>query len=92
MYYYRQYTLVRILRVSVRFETCCLIHVFEEKSVRSTILEGILHKGREKTSSPMQDGDASIPRDRGILTQGGELSPNWGRKKRNHALRRSGKK
>lgn len=30
----------------------------------------------------MQDGDASIPRDRGILTQGGEVSPNWGRKKK----------
>lgn len=31
MYYYRQYTLVRIFRVSVRFEICCLIHVFESR-------------------------------------------------------------
>lgn len=40
----------------------------EEKSVRQ------FSKGsakERKTSSQMQDGDASIPRDRGILTQGG---------------------
>lgn len=84
MYYYRQYTLVRILRVSVRLETCCLIHVFESrrKAFVRQFSKGSFTKEREKTSSPMQDGDASIPRDRGILTQGGEVSPNWGRKKK----------
>lgn len=57
-----------------------LIYVFESRRKAFDNSRRGIRKG-ERTSSPMQDGDASIPRDRGILTQGGEVLPNWGRKK-----------
>lgn len=47
-----------------------LIHVFESRRKAFDNSRRGIRKG-EKTSSPMQDGDASIPRDRGILTQEG---------------------